>query len=178
MVNAACYVHTHCTQCTLSADLFHTAANSFFFPDLLGVTPAPNNGTEGVLFDVLRTPPTVRPVQPGTTRPCGNETGSLAVLQNQQGACSCSRAVAKVTVSVLACRAPHPSCFVCLVPVSGVFSGIKMWDVFSDWLRLVVSPWWPCGDASWSQSVCESSVRPHCGLWWPHDGPRLDRLHC
>ena len=160
MANTACYVQTHCTWCTLSAGLFHTAANLFSFSDLLGVTPAPNNGTEGVLFDVLRTPPTVHPVQLGTTHPCGNETGSLAVLQNQQGACSCSWAVAKVTISVLACHAPHPSCFVCLVPVSGCFLALRCGMCFQ-----TDSGWWsPLGNLvamPAGPSLCESRQSDH-----------------
>ncbi|KAK7100774.1 uncharacterized protein [Littorina saxatilis] len=65
--------------------------------DLVGVTPAPNNGTEGSLFNLLRKPPTPQAQPHKPSLQCSNDTDGVVMQQKQQDMCGCSQASSAVS---------------------------------------------------------------------------------
>lgn len=64
-----------------------------YFSDVLGITPAPNNGTEGGLHHLLKSPPSLKKNTFSATSylPCHRPEGLWSELQN----CTCTSSVRK-----------------------------------------------------------------------------------
>ena len=60
--------------------------NSKQFLDLIGISPAPNNGTHGALHDIMHTPPSLSTVPTVNYKYCSVPTGRTSTPKTN---CSC-----------------------------------------------------------------------------------------